>query len=159
MALPNPIIGGHVYNWYETSFKFDVLEVEGVLSVSGGKEKVEKAAQYGTKRKPIALTTGKYEIEPITVTMYTHEAVKVRAMLDAKSLGRGFALAKFMFSVVATGNPLEGAPPVGKVWSGCETAEFGEEYGQDVNGTKTDITFQPLDCMSIDGTSMVRELP
>lgn len=153
--LPNPIIGGHVYNWYECQFSFDTLKIEGVLSVSGIKSKIEQEAQYGTGRESIDIATGKVEHDPITVTMYAFEWQKVKAMLLAKSLGRGIGLAKFMFTAVATGNPLEGAPPVGDVWADCKVTEVGKEYGQDVNGSKIDITFKPMRHRDLDGMTLV----
>jgi hypothetical protein len=155
MGLPNPIIGSHVYNWYECQFKFDALPVEGVLSVSGIKEKIEQAPQWGTDREPIDIATGKVENDPITVSMYAHEWQKVKAMLLAKSLGRGIGMAKFMFTAIAIGNPLEGAPPVGDVWAGCKVTEVGKEYGQDVNGFKVDVTFQPRIHRDLEGMAMV----
>lgn len=152
--LPNPIIGGHVYNWYECQFKFDAISIEGVLSVSGSKEKVEQAAQWGTGRKAIAIATGKVELDPITVSMYAFEWQKVKAYLMLKSLGRGYGFASFAFTTIALGNPLELAPPVGDVWSGCKITEVGKEYGQDVNGSKVDVTFLPLDHIDVDGASL-----
>ncbi len=153
--LPNPIIGGHAYNWYECQFKFDALPVSGVLSVSGIKTKVEQSPQFGTDREAIDIATGKVELDPITVSMYAYEWQRVKALLTVKSLGRGWAHAKFMFSAMATGNPLEGAPPVGDVFAGCKVTEVGKEYGQDVNGSKVDITFQPLRHRDLDGMAMV----
>lgn len=155
MSLPNPIIGGHAYNWYESKFSFDTLVIEGVLSVSGIKTKVEQAPQWGTDREAIDIATGKVEHDPITVTMYAFEWQKVKAMLTAKSLGRGWAHASFAFTAMALGNPLEGAPPVGDVWAGCKVTEVGKEYGQDVNGSKVDITFQPRRHRDLDGMTMV----
>lgn len=152
--LPNPIIGGHVYNWYETQFLFDTLRLEGVLSVSGAKTKVEQAPQWGTDREAIDVATGKIEHDPITITMYAFEWQKLKAMLTTKSLGRGWAFAKFMFTAMATGNPLEGAPPVGDVWADCKVTEVGKEYGQDVKGTVVDITIQPLRHRDLDGMTM-----
>lgn len=152
--LPNPIIGGHAYNWYECQFKFDGLPVAGVLSVSGIKIKVEQAPQFGTGREAIDIATGKVEIDPITVSMYAFEWQRVKALLTTKSLGRGWAHSKFTFSAMATGNPLEGAPPVGDVYGGCKIAEVGKEYGQDVNGFKIDVTFQPMRHRDLDGMTM-----
>lgn len=153
--LPNPIIGGHVYNWYETGFAFDAIRVEGVLSVSGSKEKIEQSPQWGTDREAIDIATGKVEYDPITVSLYAYEWQKVKAYLTAKSLGRGYGFAKFAFTVAATGNPLEGAPPVGDVWGDCKVTEVGKEYSQDVNGSKVDITFQPMRHRDLDGMTMV----
>ncbi|MDB4946232.1 MAG: hypothetical protein JWP97_5766 [Labilithrix sp.] len=156
--LPNPIIGGYPYNWYESIFKFDALSVEGVLSVSGIKPKVEQSPQYGTGRLALAIATGKVELEPITVSMYLFAWTPVKAMLMAKSLGRGLAFAEFAFTAMATGNPLAGAPPVGDVFSQCKISEVGKEYGQDVNGLKIDVVFQPLRHRDIDGVAMVTSL-
>lgn len=155
MLPPNPIIGEHVYNWYETKFAFDALTVNGVLSVSGLKAKLEQVLQHGNDRLPIDTATGKFEIDPITITMYAHEWQFVKAYLFTKSLGRGYGLARFMFVAIATGNPLEGAPPVGDVFSDCKISEVGREYGQDANGSKVDITFQPRGHRDLDGMSMV----
>jgi hypothetical protein len=154
MSLPNPIIGGHVYNWYECVFKFDALGVEGVLSVSGSKEKIEQALQWGTGRKPIDIVTGKVEYDPITVSMYAYEWQKVKAYLTLKSLGRGYGHAKFAFTSIATGSALDLAPPVGDIWGGCKITEVSKEYAQDANGSKVDVTFLPSEHLDIDGTSM-----
>lgn len=154
MALPNPIIGGHVYNWYESVFKVDALPITGVLSVSGIKTKIEQEAQYGTDREAIDIATGKVEYDPITVTMYAHEWQKIKAYLSTKSLGRGYGHASFMFTALATGNPLEGAPPVGDVFAGCKISEVGKEYGQDVNGSKVDVTFKPRRHRDLDGMAI-----
>jgi hypothetical protein len=155
MTLPNPIIGGHVYNWYECQFKFDALPVAGVLSVSGIKTKIEQVPQWGTEREAIDIATGKVEHDPITVSMYAFEWQRVKALLTTKSLGRGYGHASFAFTAIATGNPLEGAPPVGDVWSGCKVTEVGKEYGQDAAGTKVDVTFQPRRHRDLDGMTMV----
>lgn len=152
---PNPLIGGHVYNWYECLFKIDVIRITGVLSVSGIKTKLEKVPQFGTGREAIDVATGKVEHDPVTISMYAYEWQKLKTYLTAKSLGRGYGMVSFMFTALATGNPLKGAPPVGDVWAGCEIAEVGKEYGQDANGFKIDITFQPLRHRDIDGQSMV----
>lgn len=154
MVPPNPIIGSHVYNWYECSFKIDMLPISGVLSVAGGKVKAEQEPQYGTDREPIDIATGKIVHDPITITMYAHEWQKVKAILMAKSLGRGWAHADFIFIAIATGNPIKGAPPVGDVWAGCKASEIGVEYGQDVNGFKRDLVFQPRRHRDIDGMTM-----
>lgn len=155
MSLPNTIIGAHVYNWYECKFSVDSLPIEHVLSVSGIKTKLEQEGQYGTDREPIDIATGKFEVDPITVSMYTHEWQKVKAFLMTKSLGRGYGLVSFAFTAMALGNPLEGAPPVGDVFGGCKVSEVGKEYGQDVNGTKVDITFKPRTHRDLDGMAMV----
>jgi hypothetical protein len=155
MVPPNPIINGHVYNWYECVFKFDALSINGVLSVSGIKTKIEQAPQYGTGREMIDIATGKVEHDPITVAMYAFEWQRVKTMLTAKSLGRGYGLAKFAFTAMATGNPLEGAPPIGDVWMNCKISEVGKEYGQDANGFKIDITFQPMRHLDTEGQTMV----
>jgi hypothetical protein len=60
-----------------------------------------------------------------------------------------------MFTAIAIGNPLEGAPPVGDVWAGCKVTEVGKEYGQDVNGFKVDVTFQPRIHRDLEGMAMV----
>lgn len=156
MALPpNPLIGGYVYNWYECQFSFDATRVQGVLSVSGAKVKIEKVPQFGTDRKPIDIASGRVDIDPITVAMYEFEWAKVKTMLTAKSLGRGYGLVDFMFTMMALGNPLKGAPPVGTVYSGCEISEVGRELTQGPDGLVRDITFQPLRERDLDGQSMV----
>lgn len=156
MSLPpNPLIGGHAYNWYESQFKFDALPITGVLSVSGIKTKVEQVPQWGTEREAFDIATGKVEHDPITVTMYAYEWQKVKAYLAIKSLGRGWAYADFMFTALALGNPLKGAPPVGDIYAGCKVTEVGKEYGQDANGSKVDVTFQPLRHRDLDGMTMV----
>jgi hypothetical protein len=155
MALPNTIIGAHVYNWYECKFGFDAFTVEHMLSVSGVKPKVEQVPQFGTGREAIDIATGKVELDPITASMYAHEWQKLKAYLFTKSLGRGLALTSFSFTAMALGNPLEGAPPIGDIFGGCKLAEIGKEYGQDANGLKVDITFQPRTHRDLDGMSLV----
>lgn len=155
MPLPNVIIGGHAYNWYECIFKVDALPLEGVTQISGIKEKIEKEAQYGTGREPIDIAQGKIVHDPITVTMYAYLWQRLKAYLTTKSLGRGYGLTSFTFSAIATGNILEGAPPIGDAWTGCEITEVGREYGQDVNGSKVDVTFLPLRHRDIDGMTLV----
>lgn len=152
--LPNPIIGGHVYNWYESKFAFETLKIEGVLSVSGIKPKIEQAPQWGTGREAIDIATGKVELDPITVTMYAYEWQKVKALLMTKSLGRGLGHAKFMFTAMAAANPLEGAPPVGDIFSGCKITEVGKEYSQGPDGLRIDVTFQPLRHRDLDGMTL-----
>jgi hypothetical protein len=153
MLPPNPIIGGHVYNWYECKFSFDTIVVEGVLEVTGTKEKIEQSPQYGTGREPIDLATGHVEYDPITVTMYAYEWQRVKAYLTAKSLGRGYGHAKFMFTVMATGNPITGAPPVGDVWE-CKVSEVGKEFSQGPDGNRVEVTLQPMRHRDLDGMSI-----
>lgn len=155
MTLPDPSIAGHVYNWYETLFKCDSLVLRGVLSVSGTKTKIEQAPQWGNDREAIDIATGKVEHDPITVSMYVFEWQRMKPYLVGKSMGRGYGLAKFAWTSMATGNPLKGAPPVGDCWMGCMITEVGKEYGQDVNGLKIDITFQPFRHLDSEGQSMV----
>lgn len=156
--LPNPLINGYPYNWHESIFKFDALSCTGMTNVSGIKVKVEQAPQFAVSRYAFNIATGKQEIDPITTTMYVFAWAPIKAMLMTKSLGRGIALASFSFSAIAAGNPLEGAPPVGDVFAGCKITEVGREYGQDVNGFKIDVTFQPLRHRDIDGVSLISEL-
>lgn len=156
MALPNVLINGHAYNWYEVVAKIDALSLEGgLLAISGISEEIEKEPQYGTGREPIDIAQGKIVHAPITITMYAFLWQRVKAYLTTKSLGRGYGLVSFSFSVIATGNILEGAPPIGDVWSGAEIAKVGKEYSPDVNGSRVDVTIQPLRHRDIDGMTLV----
>lgn len=79
-----PRINGAVVSWSDAYFKFNEERYYGITDISYGHKRT-RTKVYGSGSTPRGRTSGKYEVDEVSVTMDMHAFVALRDALAAKS--------------------------------------------------------------------------
>lgn len=94
-------INGNAFSWSSIAIKIDGQAYFGIKSISYG-DKLTRAKGYGVGRNhaPRSRTAGKYEIDPVSISMEHETAAALRAALAERSTsGTSFGSVEFLVVV------------------------------------------------------------
>lgn len=116
------LANGTAYSWPDHIFKINGARYVGLTALSYS-EKRDRATVHAAKRDgtPMGMTTGKYEVESVSLTMLKASAILLKTTLALLGLG-SYGDPPFALSVTAVQNPVAGVlplPPVEVTIWGC----------------------------------------
>lgn len=140
------LINGNAHSWASTKLKIANETTTGVTAIKYA-EKRERAKGYGMNRgyRPRARTSGKYTVEPVTLTLYKATAQELRERLAAKS-SDGNSYGNIEFTMVLQFIEPIGDKPITIEFEGCRWDGTNASAEENPDPTMDEVTF---DCMGI----------
>lgn len=133
-------VNGNLYSWGSHLLKLDGERWFGVTALDWDHER-SRTFGYGMNRAhgPIAVTNGKYQPNPLKVTMHKHTAVALRKKLglladDQRSYGN-VAVPMFLQAI-------EGSNTTTTEWLNCRVTKTGTSVEENPDPTKETWEFQ-----------------
>ena len=142
--MSDPVrINGSLFSWSSVEFHIGDERITGVTAVEYGDNR-ERASAYGMNRShaPIGQSHGKYQTDPVKVTVWKHTAKAIREAL-ARATAGGFGNAEFTIVVQYTETDLGS---VVDTIRRCTLAKQASKAEENPDPLKEDIEFK---CLSI----------
>ncbi len=133
-----------IYSWSSHSAKFDGVPYNGILDVKHS-QKRERKVVWGMKRNgtPLGKTSGKYSTGGITLKMLADSYDKLTTQMTLKGLG-SYGDAEFVFALQLA-EPVPGAIPITKIWTGCTIDGEDEGTSEGVDEATVDVEIGALE--------------
>jgi hypothetical protein len=136
-------VNNTIVSWNSFSFKIDGIPYTGITAFDYDQKRTRKVV-YGAKRDgtPLGKTSGKYEVQPITLTMLRDSFDKLTTYLTTKGLG-SYGDAEFTF-IAQYIEPLQ--PPITVIGAGCT---IDGDKDSNAEGTDELVTEVTIGCLRL----------